>query len=101
MLKGTVCEKRQLYGMDLETFDKTVYVQPPGADTEGNLSLEEKLRRERQRLLATGIQTYSWVAGPKECGGARILVPLQGDIFVQDFAGPGEGKLRKIFEKEN
>ena len=86
--------QRQLYGLDLDTYEEAVYVQPPGADTEENLSLEEKLRRERQRLLATGIQTYSWVAGPAECGGARLLVPLQGDIFVQDFAGPGKGTLR-------
>jgi dipeptidyl-peptidase-4 len=91
--------QRQLYGLDLDTYEEAVYVQPPGADTEENLSLEEKLRRERQRLLATGIQTYSWVAGPAECGGARLLVPLQGDIFVQDFAGPGKGTLRKIFDK--
>lgn len=30
------------------------------ADTEANLSLEEKLRRERQRRLAVGITEYWW-----------------------------------------
>jgi hypothetical protein len=46
---------------------------PPsnGGDTEENLSLDEKLRRERQRAYAVGITTYAWGAGKK------ILVPLQ------------------------
>ena len=48
-------------------------LSPPsnGGDTEDNLSLDEKLRRERQRAYAVGITTYAWGKGGK------ILVPLQ------------------------
>lgn len=90
---------RQLFSMDVNTMQETIYVAPPGADTEENLSLEEKLRRERQRLMATGIQSYTWIRGEPSCGNARILVPLQGNIFVQDYDGPGNGMLRQVFEK--
>ena len=75
-------------------------MQPPGLDTEENLSLEEKLRRERQRLLATGIQVYSWSGQATQSnGGGRILVPLQGNIYVQDLDGEGKGVFRKVFDK--
>ena len=84
--------QRQLYGLDLKTLDSNVFVRPPGGDTEENLSLEEKLRRERQRLMATGIQVYSWSGRTNSNnGGGRVLVPLQGNIYVQDLEGAGKG----------
>ena len=84
--------QRQLYSLDLSSLKQEIFVQPPGLDTEENLSLEEKLRRERQRLLATGIQVYSWSGqATQNNGGGRILVPLQGNIYVQDLDGEGKG----------
>jgi dipeptidyl-peptidase 4 len=94
--------QRQLYGLNLKTLETGVFVHAPGKDTEENLSLEEKLRRERQRLMAVGIQVYSWSRqGNYNSGGGRVLVPLQGNIYVQDLDGPGKGKLRQVFNKSS
>ena len=71
---------RQLYRLDLESDDETLLVAPPGGGaTEENLSLEEKLRRERQRVRELGVTSYTWAKQ-----GTRLLVPLTGDIHVQD-----------------
>ena len=37
--------QRQLYSLDLSSLKQEIFVQPPGLDTEENLSLEEKLRQ--------------------------------------------------------
>ena len=50
-----------------------------GGDTE--LSEEEKNRRERQRIYASGIVSYQW-----DASGERILFPLGGDLFLYDLA---------------
>ena len=52
-------------------------VDPPSAalDTEESLSLEEKLRRERQRQMAVGMTNYAWSQNTK--GPQRILALLQ------------------------
>jgi len=85
---------RELYRLDLATGAETSLVTPPGGGvTEENLSLEEKLRRERQRVRELGITTYAWA---KE--GERLLVPLTGDIHVQD----GErGDLRLVVDADD
>jgi dipeptidyl-peptidase-4 len=71
---------RQLYRLDLTTDAETPLVTPPGGGvTEDNLSLEEKLRRERQRIRELGVTSYAWAKH-----GTRLLVPLTGDIHVQD-----------------
>lgn len=71
---------RQLYRLDLATDAETPLVTPPdGGVTEDNLSLEEKLRRERQRIRELGVTSYAWAKH-----GTRLLVPLTGDIHVQD-----------------
>ena len=71
---------RQLYRLDLATDKETPLVVPPGGGTtEENLSLEEKLRRERQRVRELGVTSYTWAKQ-----GTRLLVPLTGDIHVQD-----------------
>jgi len=60
-------------------------------DSEATLSLEEKLRRERQRAMGTGVTSYEWG------GENRILIPLNGNVYVQD----GEGAvLRCIYDKD-
>ncbi len=74
---------RQLYALDPATGEESLLVQPPGGGvTEENLSLEEKLRRERQRVRGLGVTHYAWA---KQAN--RVLVPLAGSVYVQDGAG--------------
>ena len=95
----------QLYSFDVASKRTRQCVTPPhnGGDTEANLSLEEKLRRERQRCLSLGITNYQWTSCPATTaakGGvseqaavaSRLLVPLQGNVYAQD----GDGPLRLI-----
>lgn len=70
---------RQLYVFDLESGRETLLVEPPGGGaTEDNLSLEEKLRRERQRQRELGVTSYAWAEK-----GDALLVPLTGKIYVK------------------
>ncbi len=86
-----------------QTLEKSLLVQPPDntGDTEQNLSLEEKLRRERQRMMATGVTNYSWVYVSNEI--QRVMIPLQGNVYVQDcnFDTGKHGSLRLVFEKQS
>ena len=52
-------------------------IDPPSAalDTEESLSLEEKLRRERQRQMTVGMTNYAW--SQNTTGPQRILALLQ------------------------
>lgn len=82
---------RQLYALDLETGAVQLLVSPPdGGTTEENVSLEEALRRERQRQRVLGVTQYAWAQRAN-----RILVPLQGALYVQDGSG---APLRKILD---
>src|SRR6185437_346118 len=81
---------QQLYIMDITDGVVRVLVAPPGGGTqEVNLSPEEELRRQRTRTLTTGLTSYA-----VNDRSGRILIPLSGDIFVQD--GP-DAPLRCIF----
>src|SRR5690606_18420630 len=67
-------------------------VEPPdGGVSEDKLSPEEKLARERQRMLALGITSYAWAKHRD-----RRLIPLTGEIWVQDGV---ESKLRLLVGK--
>ena len=82
---------RQLYAFDPQTSEQHLLVTPPGGGTtEENVSLEEALRRERQRQREVGVTSYAWANE-----GSRILVPLQGDVYIQD--GP-DAPLRKLVD---
>lgn len=48
---------------------------------EGNLSLEERLRRERQRGNMNSLTTFSWI------NENRLLIPARGNLFVQEGIG--------------
>src|SRR6266542_3712049 len=53
----------QLYGFDPETGVREVSVSPPqGGTTDDNVSLEEALRRERERQWGFGVTDYAWAA---------------------------------------
>jgi dipeptidyl-peptidase-4 len=68
-------------------------LEPPNGGTqEEDLSLEEKLRRERQRQLELGVTHYAWAENAN-----RLLLPLQGEIYVQEGADP---PLRKVVAKD-
>src|SRR5579883_1569222 len=74
---------QQLYALDVATGVTSVLAAPPGGGTEEEkLSPEEELRRQRQRSLAIGLTEYS-----RAKNSDRLLIPLQGSIFVQDGAG--------------
>ncbi|MAT99144.1 MAG: peptidase S9 [Anaerolineaceae bacterium] len=71
---------RQLYAYDLENGSQRLLIAPPaGSDDEENLSLEEKLRRERLRQRELGITRYEWSAKT-----GRILLPLPDGLYVFD-----------------
>jgi len=52
------------------------------------LSDEEKARRERLRLFASGIVSYSWSKD-----GQALLFPLNGDLYYYDLASQKSRKL--------
>jgi len=68
-----------------------VVARPPGGgDTDANVSREEALRRERQRLRETGI---TQVVRADEAD--PIVVPLGGDLYLQR---NGQGPLERLTE---
>ncbi|TYZ63228.1 hypothetical protein PybrP1_012641 [[Pythium] brassicae (nom. inval.)] len=85
---------RQLYALDVRARTTQLLASPPNqGDTERNLSLEEKLRRERQRQMGVGITSYAWCPAPHS---TRILYPIQGDLYIQEQPG---AELRLLFDK--
>ncbi|RHX97176.1 hypothetical protein DYB25_007218 [Aphanomyces astaci] len=85
---------QQLYGMDVESKQVSLVARAPGSgNTENNLSLEEKLRRERQRQMGVGITSYLWCPAPHS---TRILYPLQGNLYLQEYPG---ADLVLLFDK--
>ncbi|MCY0987857.1 DPP IV N-terminal domain-containing protein [Nannocystis sp. ILAH1] len=82
---------RQLYRRDLKTGEESLLVAPPGGGaTEANLSLEEKLRRERSRQRELGVTSYAWAED-----GDTMLVPLIGKIYVKR---PADSELRLLVD---
>lgn len=80
---------QQLSVFDPETCRSRLVVDARDlGDTEESLSLEEKLRRERLRQRVLGVTQYAWARSTE-----RILVPLRGDLYIQDGLN---GKLRKL-----
>lgn len=78
----------QLYQFDPASGELRLLLSPPGEGvSEENLSLEEKLRRERQRLLTLGVTRYAWAEL-----GTRLLLPLPGGLHLLDEPG-GEPRL--------
>jgi dipeptidyl-peptidase-4 len=71
---------------------KPLFAPPEGGATEDNLSEEEKLRRERERNRNLGVTRYEWAEKAD-----RFLVPLLGDVWVQDGL---EGPPRKVVDTD-
>ncbi len=84
---------RQLYAYNPETGEQSLAIEPPdGGTTEKDISLEEALRRERLRQLELGVTQYAWANQAQ-----RLLIPLRGNIYVQDGL---DAPLRKIVASE-
>lgn len=66
---------RQLFAVDADSGERRVIVGG-GAD-EADLSLEEKLRRERARELAVGVTSYRWASDAPV-----LLVPMPDGLHV-------------------
>jgi dipeptidyl-peptidase-4 len=68
---------RDLWRLDLATGRREQAFAPPDEGvTDQNVSREEALRRERQRLRETGVTDHVWAeAAP------AMLVPLRGDLY--------------------
>jgi dipeptidyl-peptidase 4 len=71
---------------------KVIARPPGGGDTEDNVSKEEALRRERQRLRDTGI-THVVRAGRADA----TILPLGGDLYLLR----GDGPLRRLTETKS
>lgn len=81
VLQGRADDARQqdLWAYDIETGEGRLLVSSTdllGAPEE--LSEEEQNRRERARIYASGIVSYSWV------GDNLLMFPLGGDIYLYD-----------------
>jgi len=86
----------ELYAFDPETGEERLLASPPGGgETEENLSREEKLRRERQRVRGLGITRYAWAH--HEAKHPRMLVPIGGGIYALDQPRPdATATLREV-----
>lgn len=85
---------RQLYATDVST-GKTVALActPPGTGEEKELSLEEKLRRERARQMNTGVTSFK-IAGS---GQGLVLVPMGGALYVREGIEE-KAELKRLFD---
>lgn len=94
-LKGKAENRNQLdlWAFDVATKEAALLVDStalrPGG--EGELSDEEKARRERQRTAAlSGIVEYAWFPDSR-----RLLFPLGGELYLFDLGVPDAG-ARKL-----
>ena len=69
---------RQLHALSADTGESRV-IQAPGEPESTELTLEEQLRRQRQRQLGQGIVRYVWAEDRD-----LILIPAQSGAYVKD-----------------
>ena len=94
-LKGKPENRNQLdlWAFDIASGTSALLVDSKALspDGEGELSDEEKARRERQRTAAlSGIVEYAWFPDSR-----RLLFPLGGELFLFDLGAPDAG-ARKL-----
>lgn len=89
--------RRQLYVFDRQAPDKPaqlVIAPRDGAGEEKTFSREEQLRRERARIMSTGLTQYAWASRAN-----RFMFPMDGALHVQDGVGEGAtASLRRLFD---
>lgn len=87
--------RRSLFVAEVDTggVRELLGARGPGAVTEEGLSLQERLRRERQRELGQGVTSFAWARE-----GTRLLVPQPDGLRVLD--GP-EFEPRLLVDAED
>ena len=88
---------RQLFLLDTDTGERIRVAVGGDEVEEGQFSHEEQMRRERARLMATGVTSYQLSRGAE--GGvdgvpSTLLVPHGGGIWLSD--GAGGGRTRRL-----
>eukprot|EP00535_Pseudo-nitzschia_heimii_P009667 CAMPEP_0197190896 /NCGR_PEP_ID=MMETSP1423-20130617/22447_1 /TAXON_ID=476441 /ORGANISM="Pseudo-nitzschia heimii, Strain UNC1101" /LENGTH=1123 /DNA_ID=CAMNT_0042643379 /DNA_START=468 /DNA_END=3839 /DNA_ORIENTATION=- len=69
------------------------------SSTADSLSLEERLRRERQRIHSSGgLTQFTWTYNKEKT--LRILVPIKGSLYVQDGIESGS-HLKVVYDKHS
>lgn len=71
--------RRDLFVLDVESGERRQLLGDSGGVTEEDLSLEERLRRERARDLGQGVTSATWAEQAN-----RLLVPLPDGLHVLD-----------------
>src|SRR3954466_15574680 len=81
-------DRYDLWAIDAATGQARMLVDSKKIGTGGEVSEEEKMRRERARIAGTkGITAYEWAPD-----GKSILVPIDGDLYLAAL----DGSIRRI-----
>jgi dipeptidyl-peptidase-4 len=76
-------DRYDLWAVDTATGEARMLVDSAKIGTGGDISEEEKMRRERARIAGTrGIVAYAWAPDAKS-----LLVPIDGDLYVASLDG--------------
>ena len=85
-------ERYDLWGFDRETGEWTMLVDSKRLGSGRELSEDEKMQRERQRVgNLTGIISYQWASD-----GKAVLVPLDGDLYLAGL----DGEITRLTDTE-
>lgn len=88
---------RQLWATNLDNPEapSVAVFQPGDSNQESSFSLEEQLRRERARMMTTGVTSYAWAAKT-----SKMLVPLGGALWLLEdpLGGDARQEPRKLVE---
>ena len=80
----------QLYATDVATGTTKLAFGSETSEDSFTLSKEEQMRRERARVMATGVTTYAWAKNADV-----LLVPADGALFVKQGV---DGSTKKLFD---
>ena len=83
---------RQLYVLDTKTGEKIQIKVGGVSKEEGKFSLEEQMRRERLRLMATGVTSYELSKEDKD-GKVIGLIPNGGGVYIWDTTSTNDPQL--------
>jgi dipeptidyl-peptidase-4 len=85
-------DRYDLWAIDAATGQARMLVDSKKIGSGGEISEEEKMRRERARIAGTkGITAYSWAPD-----GKSILVPIDGDLYLATL----DGNVRRLTETQ-
>jgi len=85
-------DRYDLWAIDAATGQARMLVDSKKVGSGGDISEEEKMRRERARIAGTkGITAYEWAPD-----GSSILVPIDGDLYLATL----DGNVRRLTETQ-